>query len=287
MRVRLKLAFWLMLWVPLLAQAAQVTATLDRDSVQLGETVTLNVRVEGATGGVTMPDLQPLNQDFSVLGTSQNSSLSVVNGSATSSLTFGMALRPNHVGTIEIPSLSVSGEHTQPQQLQVTPPDPNAAAAGRDVFMEAAAEPRQVYVGQQLSYVVRLYYAVSISNGALNEPQVDGVEVGRSGKDVNYDAERGGRNYHVLERRYALIPQHAGKIEIPAAGFQGQAIDRNDPDSFFGSSTPVSASAPALTVDVKPPPADWGKAPGCLRAASHSTWMAGPEPRSRCVWDSR
>ncbi|MEP7184625.1 MAG: BatD family protein [Rhodanobacter sp.] len=249
----------LMLLVPLAAPAAQVTATLDRNSAQLGETVTLNVRVEGTNGGVSMPDLQVLNQDFNILGTSQNSSLSVVNGSATSSLTIGIALRPKHVGTLEIPALDVDGGRTTPQQLQVTASDANPAASGRDVFMEAKVEPQQAYVGQQLSYLVRLYYAVSISNGALNEPTADGLEVSRVGKDLNYDAQRAGRMYHVLERRYALVPQHAGRIEIPAASFDGQAIDRNDPNSFFGSSSPVSAVASAVSVEVKAPPTDWGK----------------------------
>ena len=255
---RLMMVCWVLL-VPLAAQAAQVTATLDRNSAQLGETVTLNVSVQGGSRDASMPDLQALNQDFNILGTSQNSSLSVVNGAATSSLTIGIALRPKHVGTLEIPALDFAGGRTKPQQLQVTAPDSNPAASGRDVFMEAKVEPQQGYVGQQLSYVVRLYYAVSISNGALNEPTTQGMEVSRVGKDLNYDAEHGGRTYHVLERRYSLVPQHAGRIEIPAASFQGEAIDRNDPDSFFGSSTPVSAMASAVTVEVKAPPADWGK----------------------------
>ncbi len=254
---RLMMVCWLLL--PLAAHAAQLTATLDRNSVQLGETVTLNVRVQDGSRDVSMPDLQVLSQDFDILGTSQNRSLSVVNGSATSSLTIGIALRPKHVGTLEIPAFDFAGGQTAPQQLLVTAADANPAASGRDVFMQAQVEPQQAYVGQQLSYVVRLYYAVSISNGALTEPTADGVEVSRVGKDQNYDAERGGRMYHVLERRYALVPQHAGRITIPAASFQGEAIDRNDPDSFFGSSTPVSARASAVSVEVKSPPADWGK----------------------------
>jgi hypothetical protein len=63
----------------------------------------------------------------------------------------------------------------------------------------------------------------------------------------------------VLERRYALVPQHAGHVEIPALGFQGEAIDPTDPNSFFGASTPISASAPAVSMDVQAAPADWGK----------------------------
>lgn len=253
---------WLLtlLLIPALAQATDVQATLDRSSVQLGETVTLNLRVENATSGIGMPDLHVLSQDFSILGTSQNSSLSVVNGSATSTLTFGVALRPKHVGALQIPALNVAGSQTQPLQLQVSAADPNTAATtSQNVFMEAQVEPTHGYVGQQLSYVVRLFYATNIGNGALNAPQLDGVEVSQLGDDLNYDAERGGRSYHVLERRYALIPQHAGHLEIPAASFQGEAIDPNDPNSFFGSSTPISASAPAVSLDVQPVPVDWGK----------------------------
>ncbi len=244
--------------VPALAGAAEVTATLDRDHVQLGETVTLNVRVQGDTGAAA-PDLRALNQDFQLLGTSQNNSLSVVNGRASAELTFGVALRPRHVGVLQIPALSVAGSRTAPLQLTVTAPDSTAAVATqRDVFMESQVEPAHGYVGQQLTYVVRLYYANRIGGDAPSPPQVDGVEVSALGKGLNYDAERGGRTYHVLEQRYALIPQHAGKVEIPPVDFQGEAADPRDPNSFFGATVPVSASAPAQTIEVKPAPADWG-----------------------------
>ncbi|MFC5524587.1 BatD family protein [Rhodanobacter ginsengisoli] len=261
MKFRRLIGAWMLalLLVPALVHAAQVTATLDRNSVQLGDTVTLNLRVEGAGDDVQMPDLRVLGQDFEILGTSQNSSLSVINGKATSSLTFGVALRPKHVGTLRIPALNVAGQLTEPLQLEVGAAAPNAAAAtGKDVFLEARVDPARGYVGQQLSYVLRLYYATSISSGALNTPRVDGVELNQIGSDINYDTERGDRNYHVLERRYALIPQRAGHIEIPAADFQGEAIDPTDPNSFFGASATVSASSPAVSIDVQPAPADWG-----------------------------
>jgi len=245
--------------IPALAGAAEVTATLDRDHVQLGETVTLNVRIQGDTGGVAAPDLRALNQDFQLLGTSQNSSLSVVNGQASSELTFGVALRPRHVGVLQIPALSVAGGRTAPLQLTVSAPDPAAATATqRDIFMESKVESAHGYVGQQLTYVVRLYYANRIGGDAPQPPQVDGVEVSALGKGLNYDAERGGRTYHVLEQRYALIPQHAGQVEIPPVDFQGEAADPRDPNSFFGATVPVSASAPAQTITVQPAPADWG-----------------------------
>lgn len=242
--------------LPMLARAGDVSATLDRNSVQLGETVTLNVRVSGQGMSVSEPDLGALNQDFQILGTSQNNSLSVVNGKASSELTFGIALRPRHLGTLQIPALSVAGGQTAPLQLTVTAPDPDAAAASlKDVFMESEVHPAQGYVGQQFTYVTRLYYASRIGGDAPQPPQVAGVEFSQLGKGLNYDAQRGGRTYHVLEQRYAVVPQHAGKVELPPVDFQGQAADPRDPDSFFGATVPVSASAPAQTIDVKATPA--------------------------------
>ena len=253
--------WWLVLWlIPLLAQAGQVTASIDRHNVQLGETVTLNLRIDGAIGGIAMPDLHPLNKDFEILGTSQSSNMSVINGNASSTLTIGIALRPRHMGQLQIPALSVAGDQSQPLQMQVTASDPTAAAAThKNIFMEAQIEPKTAFVGQQLSYVVRLYYAINLSGGALDTPQVDGADVRRVGKDLSYETERSGRNYRVLERRYALIPQRAGQLDVAPLGFQGNAVEQGDWNSFFGGDSPVTASAPAVKVDVRPMPSNWGK----------------------------
>ena len=277
-------SLWLaLLLLPALASAARVQATLDRDTAQLGDTVTLNLRVSDTHGGaVAPPDLDVLNRDFDILGSSQNSSLSVVNGTATSTLTFGVALRPKHVGTLQIPALSVAGSQTAPLQLLVTPPDPAAAAAThQDVFMEAQVEPAHGYVGQQFSYVLRLYYAQNITDGSLQVPQISGIEASQEGDDLHYDTARGGRQYRVLERRYALVPQRAGQFEIPAVGFQGQTVDPNDPNSFFGVGRTVSASAPALSVSVQPAPASWGKRawlPARQLSLTLDGWPAAGQP---------
>ena len=244
--------------LPWLASAAEVRATLDRDKVQLGETVTLNLQVDG--GSVGTPDLSPLAADFDVLGTSSNTSVSVVNGRRAAEFTYGIALRPKRIGRLQIPALSFAGGTTASLQLEVSAPDNSSAAvAGKDLFVEAAAEPATAYVGQQMTYVVRLFFAASLSNGAMDEPQASGAELSKLGDDANYQAERGGRRYNVIERRYALIPQRAGRLEIGPVAFQGELIDMADPNSFFGSTRPVSAASPAVTVEVRPVPGGLGK----------------------------
>lgn len=269
------------LLIPAFAQAADVHASLDRDSVALGETVTLTLRIQGDATNLAMPDLSVLNGDFDVLGTSQSSSLSIVNGTSTSELSLGVELRPRHPGVLLIPAMDIAGSRTARLQVNVT----TAAAAGtaslgsnaaanRDVFMEAQVEPNHGYVGQQLSYVVRVFLATNLSSGALSTPQVSGLQISPDGDDKSYQAERGGRPYHVVERRFVLVPQHAGRFDIPALNFQGVAIDPNDPDSFFGARKPVAASAPALSINIKPTPADWGST-AWLPARALSLTLAG------------
>lgn len=259
---------WLVacLW-PLVSRATDVQAALDRTQVALGETVTLNLRVNGG-GMAAAPDLGALSKDFAVLGTSSNTSISIINGSRSAQLTIGVALRPLHMGTLIIPPLSFAGGVTQPLQLEVVAPDPKASAAGRkDVFVDATVEPASGYVGQQLVYTERLYFAANLTNGALEDPQLAGVDVHRLGDEINYQAERGGRRYNVIERRYALMPQREGHLEIPPVAFQGDMVDMNDPDAFFGSATPVSASSPAVSIDVRPAPAQ----------AAHTAWLPARE----------
>jgi hypothetical protein len=261
---------WLLLLcllLPLSAVAASVQASLDRNDAQLGETVTLNLRIDGSMNA-SAPDLSALSNDFEVLGTSTNSTLTVMNGRPTAQLIIGIALRPKHIGDLQIPSLTVAGGQTAPLTLHVGPPGSSAGTdARKDVFIETAANPDHVYAGQQLLYTVRLFFDVNLNSGTLPDPRPDGTDVRKLGGDTDYEAVRNGRRYHVIERRYALIPQHAGSLTIPSIEFQGEAVDPanpNDPGSFFGqgglfgNTSPVTADSSPVTVNVQAAPADWG-----------------------------
>jgi hypothetical protein len=260
---------WLLcLLLPLSAMANGTHATLDRNEVHLGETVTLNVRIDGTMDAST-PDLSALSNDFEILGASTNSVLNDVNGQQTAQVIIGIALRPKHTGDLQIPSLTIGSNQTQPLSLRVDPSD-NSATAGdnhQDIFVDVTADPNRAYVGQQLLLRVRLFFAVNINGGTLPDPQTDGADLRRLGGDTDYESVRNGKRYHVVERRYALIPQRAGTLTIPSFEFQGEAVEPsniNDPallgqGGLFGNSTPVAADSPPVTIDVQPTPTNWGK----------------------------
>ncbi|MDQ0010917.1 hypothetical protein J2T07_003123 [Luteibacter jiangsuensis] len=256
MRSRRYLLCLLLACVPLLAwaQAAAPVASLDRDKVGLGETVTLNIEIGDETSGA--PDLSPLTPDFVVLGTSTNHSLSIVNGRRESHTILGVALRPRREGHLTVPSLAIAGQRTQPLPLDVSASnDAGNAPADRPVVLEGNVEPSQAYVGQQVDYTLRLYFAVNLADGQLGDPSAEGAEVRRIGQDANYQTTRGGRRFNVVERHYAIFPQHAGTLEIQPPAFQGTAVDPTDVNSFFGAGEPVNAVAQRARVDVRARPA--------------------------------
>ncbi|WP_448096257.1 BatD family protein [Luteibacter yeojuensis] len=256
MRSRRFLLGLLLAFAPMLAfaQAAVPVASLDRDKIGLGETVTLNIEIGDETPDA--PDLSPLTPDFVVLGTSTNHSLSIVNGRRESHTILGIALRPRREGHLTVPALSIAGQRTQPLSLDVAPSsDAGGAAADRPVALEGKAEPTQAYVGQQIDYTLRLYFAVNLADGQLGDPSAEGAEVRRVGQDANYQTVRGGRRFNVVERHYAIFPQHAGTLEIQAPTFQGTAVDPTDANSFFGAGEPISAVAERVRIDVRARPA--------------------------------
>ncbi|HNR91193.1 MAG TPA: BatD family protein [Dokdonella sp.] len=249
---------------PVLAAGAH--AWLDRDAMQLGETVTLNVEVEGDAGGE--PDFTPLGGDFGLLGTQSSKQFSLVNGRSTTKNLWAIGLEPKRTGTFTIPSIKVGALETQPLRLVVAAAPAGALGRpGDEVFVEASAEPAAPWVQQQVRLVVKLYYAVDLTEGALGEPVADGIVVQKLGRDRPYGATVGGRRYNVLERHYALIPERSGTQVIPPIAFRGSVLDRSDPTGFFRRGRAVSAQSEAISLDVQPKPADWGTAPW-LPAAS-------------------
>ncbi|MET0256874.1 MAG: BatD family protein, partial [Luteibacter sp.] len=237
-----------------LAQGQPPVASLDRTTAGAGETVTLNIEI--GDGDDDAPDLSPLTPDFVVLGTSTNHSLSIVNGRREAHTILGIALRPRREGRLTIPPLAIGGQRTQPLALDVTASaDPGGGAADRPVVLEGKADPSQAYVGQQIDYTLRLYFAVNLADGQLADPSAEGAEIRRVGQDANYQSMRGGRRFNVVERHYAIFPQHAGSLAIKPPSFQGTAVDPTDAGSFFGAGSPVNAVAEVANVQVRARPA--------------------------------
>jgi len=218
--------FGLLMLCSSVASWASLSAQLDRQTVQDGGTVTLTIESDRAQSQ-ERPDVTPLRKDFDVLGTSTDSETSIVNGTRSDSTSWMIQLQPLHTGTIAIPPITVGNEQTAPLELDVTQASPQQAQrTSAHVFLEvdAPAAGRSVYVQQQIPYTVRLYYDDSVQSGDLTAPDPDNAMVEQLGKDKRYTTVRNGREYHVIERHYAISPERSGPLTIPPTDFRGSML---------------------------------------------------------------
>jgi len=242
------------LWICGTAAAAEARAWLDRNSMHMGETVTLNVEITGDTGA-GQPDLSALRGDFEMLGTQSSSSVNIVNGQTSAKLLWAVGLQPKHAGKIAIPSFAVGGAHTEPLTLDVLSAATGAVGkSGDDLFVQVEATPRSPFVQQEVRLTVKLYYALSLIDGNLEDPKATGLVVRKLGQDSNYVGDVDGRRYRIVERHYAASAENSGTLEIPPIVFRGRGLDPGDMNSFFSRGRGVSAQSEPIALDVRARP---------------------------------
>jgi len=232
---------------------AQTRAWLDRDRIESGETATLNIETDQL---VATPEYAPLLGDFSLSGHTSRRSMESVNGRTTTRTLFAVALEPRREGVIGIPSLRVGNATTAPLTLTVVPPSAAPAQAGDVAFLETEIDADAPYVQQAVGVTVRLYYAVPLVSGELEQPEPQGATLRKVGEDLQYTREAGGRRYNVVERRYLLIAERSGPLTLPGAHFRGQGVGGFFDDIFGDGRRALNASSRPRILQVRAAPAN-------------------------------
>ncbi|MCZ6800069.1 MAG: BatD family protein, partial [Nitrospirae bacterium] len=147
--VRMGILLWVVALCASPAWGGSVTAFVDRNSIQEGESFRLTVKESGMSLG-TSPDLSPLEKYFEVLGTSQSTRTSMINGQTNSATEWITMLIPKRVGRITIPAIQVGDEQSAPLTITVRPAgQPGKAGGLQDVFLESHVTPKNPYVQSQ------------------------------------------------------------------------------------------------------------------------------------------
>jgi hypothetical protein len=247
----LRFLAFLVLCIATTSVAAQTRAWLDRDRIALGETTTLNIETDANAA----PNYAPLLPDFDLSGQASRQQFSWTNGNASASSLYAVALRPKRDGLLRIPALRVGGRVTAPLTLLVTAA-PAADAGSGDVFIQSEADAQDPYVQQTVGWTVRLYSAVPLIAGQLEQPEPAGASLQRIGDDVQYRRTVGSRSYVVTERRYLLIPERSGELVVPPAQFDGRGTG-NAFDRLFGDGQEaLHAVARPRVLKIRPIPAN-------------------------------
>ncbi len=248
--------------LPLPAIAADITVTVDRNPVNLNESLQM---VFSATEEPDRdPDFSPLEKDFDILNQSRSSNVSIINGAFNKSYTWTLNVMPRHSGTLPIPPISFGKDSSQASSVVVnesSTAQTNTPQAGEDLFLEVTAVPENPYVQAQVIYTLKLYRKVRIAEASLTEPEPENAVVEKLGDDKNYNTHIYGQNYTVTERKYAVFPQQSGPMTIAPLSLTAQVItgQRSRFDGFFGSQSTRTQRimSKAVTLDVRPVPEEF------------------------------
>lgn len=272
------------------ALAAGLDAQVDRTRLAEGESLLLTISGPGDVWGT--PDTAVLAQNFSVQNQGQGTSTVMSNGRVTTTREWRFLLTPKTSGRLTIPGIRLGDLESLPIAIEVL----TAALAAQvgeapAAWLEAELDREQVYVQGQVIYTLRILLRPQVQNASLQDPTAEAVQIERLGEDQVTEVQRDGLRYRQIERRYALLPQHSGAIEIQAPllsaavpesrtsrsqaagvgagagpgspfGSGASAFEQffgRDPfgemDSLFQRTRPIQVRGPALTLEVKPQPA--------------------------------
>lgn len=196
----------LLIFVPANVLAAQISVSFDRNPVSVNESFQIIFTANDAPD--KDPDFTPLEQDFEILGQSQSSNSSWVNGQSSRTIQWTLNVMAKHSGSLIVPEVKFGDDVSQPRPILVTEATVNKAVnTDDDLFLEVEATPESPYVQSQVLFSVRLYRRVDITQAALNEPELGDAVIEKLGDDSNYNTQINGVNYLVTERKYAIFPQ--------------------------------------------------------------------------------
>jgi len=262
---------WMLLTVCNSLAAPSFTATLDRNVVPVGETVTLSLIFEGAnpTGAPTLPAFRNL---VVAPGVNQSSSFSFANGQQTSRQTYSYTLIAQTVGDVTIPPMQVQAggkAMTSPAlALKIIPTsaaESNPATSITNLaFLRLIVPKTEVFVGEPFPVEVHLYWHLQNWQTAqdirMPQLQAEGFSVGQMPRPAQTQTRIGNTAYNLAVFKLAASAARSGNLTLgPVEGsltllipIPNQRRTRDPFDSIFGGglqyqprpTTLASASVP-------------------------------------------
>ncbi len=271
--------------ISLKAQDATFEASVDRNPVGMGEQFTLSLTLgNGGMGGGKNLQLPDLSKFHIMAGPNQSTSMQIINGAVSSSLTYSYVLQPKEMGKLTIGAASieaggkkyttapltievVKGSPRPKQQANV--PDDLNVQIGENLFLKAVVDKSHVMQGEQINLTFKIYTRVSIANYAVNKnPALTGFwgEDTENPKNIALTNETiNGKQYRVgVIKRMALFPTQSGTLEISPMELQTvvQVQSRRSADPFdsffsnpFGQNVNYMVKSEPLKIKVDPLPA--------------------------------
>ncbi len=279
------------------AQDLTVAAFVNRAKIRLNDQFELKVELSGSdANSAEKPEPPAINSFASFVYAGSSTNFSLINGRASTTVTYSFHFIATKVGKFTIPAIAVSHKGTtvssKPIGIQIVNAQSGAAgqsrpqsgqrqqpATGADLsellFLRASADTRQVFQNQPVVVSYKIYFAAQVGNyGVKQLPNTVGFwaeEFDIPNPPKVYKEVINGRQFQVAEiKRTALFPQGPGGKELGEMQIECEVrLPRrrrrdvfdsffDDPFSSFGRTVRQPVASRGLSIEVLPLP-DAGK----------------------------
>lgn len=264
--------------------AQEFNATVDRTTVGQYDRFQVYFTFNGGDINNISNFRPPSFQGFRILsGPNQSSSMQIINGKMSASITFSYLVQPTNVGdfTIGSASLDYSGKSYKTESLKIsvekgTPQQQKESTGGysedelsKNIFIVAEANKSRVLLGEQITVSYKLYTKLNISSPQITKlPQYQGfwAEEMDPRTSINFEVVMyKGEKFRVATiKSVALFPTKTGLLNVTPFELNIPVIVKkkktgNDVfddffnDSFFGRTETVEylAKSNTLKIDVE------------------------------------
>jgi hypothetical protein len=238
------------------ADSDRFTTSLSQSNLSVGDQFQITFTINGANAarGFKAPSFQDFN---TIMGPSQSSNMTIVNGSFSQSLSITYVLQATKEGTFKIggAEIMVGNDRLISNTVTVTVTKggtrsgANSGQGGSsdgssNVFLRASVDKNNAYTGEAIVVTYRLYTKVQLLNYSLDKiPNLTGFfsqDIALPQQPVFHRENVDGTAYDVAEiKKMVVFPQRSGSLEIDA--MHGEVIARvqvkqqrsNDPFNQF------------------------------------------------------
>ncbi len=265
--------------------AQQFNGTVDKTTIGQFDRFQIYFTFEGGDINGISNFHPPALTGFKILsGPNQSSSMQIINGKVSGSITFSYIVQPGNIGefTIQSASIDYGGKtyRTQPFNIKVekgTPQQQKESTGGysqeeleKNVFIVAEANKTKALLGEQITVTYKLYTKLNISSPQITKlPSYEGFWAEEVGPLKNINFEIGmykGERYRVAKiKQVALFPSKTGTLSVTPFELNVPVIVKkkktgNDVfdeffnDSFFGRTETVELKTRSNTIKVEVDP---------------------------------
>lgn len=287
----------LCLFISLAARAANFTASLDRDTLSLGESATLSLTFEGGQPhDVPAPDVPGLQ----IVSTGNSQNFSFINGQMSSTVTVTYSITPEQAGQFTIPGMvaTIAGQQfrTQPLKLTVNKPgSPTAAeinSGSQIAFMRLSLPAERIYAGQMIPAQLQVYFRDDVQNQEnfqIVSLPADGFTVGKMSSGQRERVQIGSRVYTVFPISIALTAMKSGTVTIGPASANVTIVTGGQNfgpfgNIFGGEQRQIALGADPVSVQANPLPSQ-NVPPNFNGAVGDFTMAASVGPTNVAVGD--